>query len=86
MKYSLTHKISLTPYGFPYETLDLMIEDCESKEQAEQIIRDWENDVKSKLSKQVKGRLDRLNAKSKLTTKEEVERQTLLDVSYNCPF
>lgn len=42
-KYNFTRKLNLSLYlqGHGYESADFMVEDCDTPEQAQQIIEDW---------------------------------------------
>ena len=45
MKYAMTRKLSLSKYGHDYETVDLHVEGCESKEEALKEITEWKAEI-----------------------------------------
>ncbi len=52
MKYSKTRKLNLSMYGGPsYETVDLVVEGCESPEQADEQIAAWAKNETAKYKK-----------------------------------
>lgn len=72
MKYNITRKVNLGRFGFNFESVDLGITDCDTKEQAEQEIKDWARSY-------VKSLLDQ---EQKLTKKQSEQRNNLQEVTY----
>lgn len=48
-KYSMTRKLNLGRYGMQFESIDLGVSDCDSKEEAEREIKHWEYDVRKNI-------------------------------------
>jgi len=45
MKYGITRKINLGRWGLQFESIDLMVEDCDTKEQAMEEINEWRKEI-----------------------------------------
>lgn len=59
MKYSMTRKINLGKYGLQFESVDIGVSDCDSREDALKEIQEWKDELVSKLKPQeYKNQLD----------------------------
>ena len=45
MRYGITRKINLGRYGLDFESIDLHVEDCDSREEAAKEIQEWKKEV-----------------------------------------
>ena len=50
MKYSVTRKINLGRFGLDFESIDIGVEGCETKEEAMKEISEWKAEIVSKLT------------------------------------
>jgi len=48
-KYSMTRKLNLGRYGMQFESIDLGVSDCDSREEAEREIKHWEYDMRKNI-------------------------------------
>lgn len=70
MKYSITRKINLGKYGIQYESIDIVVLECDTKEQAMEEIEQWEKEIDDQFRKPV-GPID---DRPVTFTKEEKEK------------
>ena len=85
-EYGIMRKISLTKYGCPYETMDLVVEGCQSWEEAEAEIQGELKKIHEIFQPMLGEKLKKLKNKAKLTLAEEREREDLLSAMTISPF
>jgi len=84
--FSIKRTINLGRYGVPFESIEIFVEGAESYEDAKKDIIMQHKEIHNLFLVEVKKRFDKLNAKQKLTFKEEDERQDLKDAVEIKPF
>ena len=84
--YGATRKINLGRYGLAYEALDISIEGVADKSELMSELNDWRQQIHAALTPLANDRLQELNAKAKLTFKEDDERKELARLMNEPPF